>query len=384
MIVLLVLFWIHDINYHWMLLAIKYVSYQTDCLRGNLMEVLSSKERFNNYLRGKKVDRLPAMPFIWTLASKVSGISAIDQRRSAENEAKCQIDSYRRFKQDSITIEYGLHGIGRALGSGLSNPENAVPSVMDPILKSLDNLDTLSLDDISITKDSYLQQHYRASEIILDEIGEEIILSIMIAGPFTAASSIFSPDKLLRTIRKDVENTHRLLDFCTDALIEVVETFSNLGQPLAFILCDPVASGTMLSRKQFEEFVEPYTKKLNQKIHSLGHLIFYHICGDSTPILKNMANTGVDFISVDHNVDLAVAKELIGDKNGLIGNVDPISVFLMASKEEIDSAVKECFEKASDSPKGFLVASGCDLPPEVPLENIEYFMEAAKKYGCVQ
>lgn len=93
----------------------------------------------------------------------------------------------------------------------------------------------------------------------------------------------------------------------------------------------------MLSRKQFEEFVEPYTKKLNERIHSLGHLIFYHICGDSTPILKNMANTGVDFISVDHNVDLAVAKEL-----------------------------------------------RCDLPPEVPLENIEYFMEAAKQYGRVK
>ena len=40
-----------------------------------------------------------------------------------------------------------------------------------------------------------------------------------------------------------------------------------------------------------------------------------------------------------------------------------------------------CLQKAWDSPNGYILASGCDLSGQVKLENIEAFMNAARKYG---
>ena len=37
--------------------------------------------------------------------------------------------------------------------------------------------------------------------------------------------------------------------------------------------------------------------------------------------------------------------------------------------------------QAWDSPNGYILASGCDLFGQVKLENIEAFMNAARKYG---
>ena len=47
----------------------------------------------------------------------------------------------------------------------------------------------------------------------------------------------------------------------------------------------------------------------------------------------------------------------------------------------MEEAVKVCLRKAWDSPNGYILASGCDLSGNVPLENIETFMNAARKYG---
>ena len=65
----------------------------------------------------------------------------------------------------------------------------------------------------------------------------------------------------------------------------------------------------------------------------------------------------------------------------ILGNVAPGDYFIQGTKEEMDAAVKRCLQKAWDSPNGYILASGCDLSGQVKLENIEAFMNAARKYG---
>ncbi len=38
-------------------------------------------------------------------------------------------------------------------------------------------------------------------------------------------------------------------------------------------------------------------------------------------------------------------------------------------------------EKVADSPKGYVVGSGCDIPGGAPVENIKAMIEATKKYS---
>ena len=35
----------------------------------------------------------------------------------------------------------------------------------------------------------------------------------------------------------------------------------------------------------------------------------------------------------------------------------------------------------ADSPNGYIVSTGCDIPVDAPLENIYAFMDAVREYG---
>lgn len=347
------------------------------------LDQMTPKERMAGFKSGQDIDRIPAMPFISTVASKVAGMTHRERRNSAENTAKAQIVAYERFGHDSISVDYGLHGVGIALGSTISDPEDAPPAIVDFVLKDLKNIDQLDMSKVELKNDDRFQRHYHAAEILLNKLGDECNIGITITGVFTAAASIYPTELLLRAIRKDPENTHKLMRFCTESLRTVYLEFAKLG--VGFSLCDPVASGTILQRRQYQEFVKPYTTELVDALHKSGAAVSYHICGDSSSIMEDMLETGVDNISLDNIVDMEMAKTKIGDRICLVGNIDPVGVFMLGEVhdgiDDMDEAVKTCFRKTYDSPQGFIIASGCDLPKDVPLENIERFMTAARKYG---
>ena len=106
---------------------------------------MTPKERMAGFFSGKDIDRIPILPFVTAVSGKAIGMTHREKRSSAENLFKCQSACYERFGHDSISVEYGLHGIGTAMGSVTNNPENNVPAIMDHYLKNLNDLDRKSV-----------------------------------------------------------------------------------------------------------------------------------------------------------------------------------------------------------------------------------------------
>ena len=75
------------------------------------------------------------------------------------------------------------------------------------------------------------------------------------------------------------------------------------------------------------------------------------------------------------------AKGYVGDKLPIVGNVDPVEVMMLGSIEDVYKAVRCCIEDAYDSPKGYLLSTGCGIPINSPIENIDALMDAGRKYG---
>lgn len=48
-----------------------------------------------------------------------------------------------------------------------------------------------------------------------------------------------------------------------------------------------------------------------------------HICGNMTPVLELMADTVADILELDSKVNLATAKQRVGHRVCLMGNLDP-------------------------------------------------------------
>jgi len=341
---------------------------------------MTPKERMAGFFAGTDIDRIPALPFITAVSGKVIGMSHREKRSSAQNLFLCQTSCYERFGHDSISVEYGLHGIGTAMGSVTNNPENNVPAIMDHYLKNLDDLDAkLDLDKISRKNDPWSQMNYEMAQMTIDKYGHEVGVSLSTPGPITAASSLYPIDKLLRASRKKPEKVHELLRFTTDAIKLLAKEFMDGGVGIS--LCDPVASGTIMNEKSYREFVLPYTQEIIQFIHDYGKSVTYHVCGNTTALTEVMVETGCNVLSIDNRVNLEDTKKRVGDKVAIIGNVDPVTVMMQGTPANVDAAVKECFRQGWDNPRKYMISTGCGIPIDSPVENIDAFMAAARKYG---
>lgn len=340
---------------------------------------MTPNERLTAFMTGKPMDRLLAIPVACSMSGLALGMTHKEKRSSAENEALAQIACYERFGNDLMVVEYGLHGVGAALGSKMSDPEDSVPAILSYALEDLNDVHTLDMSKLELKNDKAFQLHLEAAEIITQKIGHEVSTGVLISGPFTAAASIYKTENLLRATRKNPEQLHKLIDFCNEGLKMICREFIKKG--CLILLCDPIASGTILNKKQYQEFVLPYTIELMKDIHEANGMVCYHICGDTTAIVKEMVKSGCDMMSIDNRVDLEYTKNKVGNKVPILGNVDPVETLILGTPEDVDNAVKACIQKAYDSPCGYILASGCDLSGSVPLENIDQFMTSARKYG---
>lgn len=342
---------------------------------------MTPKERMAGFFSGKEIDRIPILPFVTAVSGKVIGMTHREKRSSAKNLFLCQSACYERFGHDSISVEYGLHGIGTAMGSKTNDPENNVPAIMEHYLKDLKELDSkLDLSRIERRHDPWAQMNYEMAQMILDKHGEEVGVSLSTPGPITAASSLYPIEKLLRATRKDTEHVHQLLRFTTDAIMLLAKEFMDGGVGIS--LCDPVASGTILNERTYREFVLPYTKEIIDFIHGYGKSVTYHVCGNTTALTESMVESGCNVLSIDNRVSLEDTKKRVGDRIVLMGNVDPISAMMQGTTEDVDQAVKTCFRQGWDNPKGYLLSTGCGIPIDTPVENIDAFMTAGRKYGA--
>ncbi|MDF2928414.1 MAG: uroporphyrinogen decarboxylase [Anaerospora sp.] len=64
-----------------------------------------------------------------------------------------------------------------------------------------------------------------------------------------------------------------------------------------------------------------------------------------------------------------------------MGNVDPGGIMYSGSPQDVRLKTLEGILEAYDSPKGYVVMSGCSLPVETPLENIQMMMDTVREVG---
>ncbi len=88
-----------------------------------------------------------------------------------------------------------------------------------------------------------------------------------------------------------------------------------------------------------------------------------------------MAQSGVDIISVDWTVDMAVARQRLGASIGVQGNLDPCVLF--GSKELIRDRIFDTMHKAGN--QGHILNLGHGVLQNTPEENVAFFFETVKQ-----
>ena len=280
------------------------------------------------------------------------------------------------FKPDGLFPLMDLSVEANALGRYTIFPERESATV------SRDHFDMEDLDsvkEINISSDTRLLGYVETLKLMRIGLPSNILRGAYVTGPYTLSALLMGADDAAMATVMDTEKLHKICRFMTEKILEYVRLLIASG---AQMICILEPSAVMLGPEQFEEFSSRYVHQIVESCRYADISTIYHICGNTMHLIKKMAESGVDALSLDSpeiGVDLHAAAEQISQDIMIIGNISPIGSILNGSPEEVEEEVVQLLNKMEPFPN-FVLSTGCDLPQEVPIENIQGFMRAGREY----
>ncbi len=332
-------------------------------------------ERRKAIREGRDYDRIPCVPFMSEFKCVLTGTSVWDFWHDPRKMADAEIAVFNRYGCDRIVIGPNTRGITEALGGRFIYPEKGVPFADKPLIQDYRQLDDMGVVDAK--KSARIQTFAEEAEILAKDAGSIVPLEISIGGPFTIASNLRGVEILLRDCRKCPEEVHKLMRIITESQKSCIDMAAEYGFGIA--MADPVANPALIGPKMYEKFVYPYTKELTDYVlRQTRERVSLHMCGKTYSIWKYLCEYELNELSLDNIIDLERAVEELGDKVPIAGNVDPVEIVMNGTKEEIFQAVRSCIGTGRKAKKGYVLATGCDVPDTTLPVKIDWMMDAAR------
>jgi uroporphyrinogen decarboxylase len=272
-----------------------------------------------------------------------------------------------RFEPDAVFLMMDLSLEAGALGLSIQYPLYQPPTVQDHPVRSLQDLEGIRKADI--LDDVRIQGHIKALELLGKTL--DIPKGVYVSGPFTLAGLLMGTSEVAIATITEPDFLHCLVEFCKDICLRYAKALEDAGADIIAIL-EPTA--TLLSPESFSTFCGGYVQGI---IRELSPVSVLHVCGAASHLIKEMAATGADGLSLDAPVDLCQAAREVPPDVVVIGNIDPVRVITQESPEGVSKATRELVDEMRPH-RNFILSTGCDIPYEAPFPNIDAFMKEGR------
>ncbi len=330
-------------------------------------------------LEGTPLDPPPVLPMATFSAAHLAGIPVREARHDADLMARCLLEALEKCGYDGIYAgwESSFNLVAAALGCGLSDPPDDVPSVDRPLLAG-DPPDPDLVDPGRVDRDPGVALHAEVARIIREKVGETHLVFAYVPGPFTLAGLLLGSDRLLLETAQDPDLVAGIVEKAKEACFRFARSRAEAGGDV-LVVADPLASSSVIGPAMFRRFAKgPLTSLLGAIAGELGKVPSLHICGRTTPILSDMAETGARILELDHAVDMNKAASEVPAEIVLQGNLDP-ALLLSGPKEKIRDAAIQAMEACKGRP--FILSTGCEVALRTPLEHYLELIDAGRA-GC--
>ena len=146
---------------------------------------------------------------------------------------------------------------------------------------------------------------------------------------------------------------------------------------------DSVANMSVISPAHFQEFILPHMKTLCDELHHYDPevRIYCHICGNVLPVMDLLVDAGLDCIGPMDPLGGFSAKEArqaVGSRVSLMGGVNTLT-FLNGAPDQVAREARECLKVFGKT--GYILGSGCVVPPGTKKENLLALRAEAERSG---
>jgi uroporphyrinogen decarboxylase len=350
-------------------------------LRGRWTE-LSSIERVITAFRHKEPDRVPVTPILCAGARQIKGISFPDFATDAEKAADVYCSGFEFVGGDLLILLWDLSVEAADFGQKVIYPENSTarPDYENPAIRDVDDYGKIKPIDFSQAR--RMQEFVRLCRIMVRRMGLRAVIGGFVFGPLGVLGMMRGAERMYRDCVLHTKQVRRACEAVTQTLIEFTEAQIETG--VSAVAIDTLyASANGLSKALWEEIEAPFVREISRTIKKNGLSVAIHNCGHDLYFDAQIRAMEPDAISFAHLPDDCKTpkelKERYGDQVTLIGYV-PTPLLVEGTPEEVMSACREQIDVlARDG--GYILAPGCEYPPNIPLTNAFSLIKAAEIYG---
>lgn len=331
---------------------------------------MNGRERVLALLESRPVDRLPLMPITMQFASDFIGARYYDYAMDFRTLVEGQIRVAEEFGFDYVNCMSDPAREAADCGAVVEYFENQPAAFVESRSRLADKCELLKLKIPDPLGGGRMHNAIKALALYNEKLRGEKLIEGWIEGPIAEGADLRGINAIMLDFFDDPKFIHDLFAFVVAMELRYAREQVAAGADMIGI-GDAVAS--LVGPDIYEEFVWPYEKQLVDGIHSFGAKVRLHICGNTRALLGKIGDLGCDVVDLDSLSPIAEARGKTGEKQVLLGNIDPVRVLRNQKPDSIREAVAQCHREAGAR---FIVAAGCEVPRDTPHENLKALCES--------
>ena len=337
---------------------------------------MNGYERCMAAIKGQPVDRLPVDLHTFLMCAQDSGMGYDEFVRDGAAMARMQLALWREFGHDMLLVENGTAALAEALGCQVACRPDGPPVVEKPLIGEPEEIPGLKIPE-NFWDSPMLRANLEAVGRLREVLGDQaFVMGRGDQGPFSLASQLYGMERLLMELMDEEQtgNILKLVEFCTQACIQYQSRLLQAGAH-GTSMGDSMAGPDVLSPSMYREFAMWAEEKVIHGIHGQGGIISLHICGNATPILRQLCGLGADILEIDEKTDLNKALWEARGKCALLGQISP-TLLRNGRAAEIAAEVERTVETAGgQTATGLILGPGCALAGDTPKENVKLLVQ---------
>ncbi len=358
-------------------------------------------QRLNRILKAvalKKPDRTPVVLEYSGFAAYVTQTPMASFLRSPQTNIDTMIQAFQRVG-DGDAINYGAfwpYGLcndfmAKVRVPGVDLPNNEMWQVVETQLMDRHDYDRI-LDHGWM---HFFQKMMR--ERILNDVPAEYLppqrqsvdvraewqtigVPVLSGGDITTPIELLCGARSLTEFMLDLIEIPHKVEAAMDAILphlahKIIRRAKSLGYPLVW-LGGWRSAPYLISPTMWNQFVWPYFRKLVFEVVDAGLIALLHLDSDWTRELERFKELprAKCIMALDGETDIFKAREILDDHMCLMGDV-PASMLFLKNPDEVYAYCARLIRQLG--PRGYILQSGCDIPANAKLENVQAMVAAA-------
>ena len=335
----------------------------------------SGKDLLYRVFKRQIIDRPCWILYSGLHAGSLMGYDSFEMLKDEEKLLASILAAHALYSPDGLPIIFDLQLEAEILGCELAWNSKLVPIIKSHPLEATKTFFPL----IPRADQGRLPLVLNVAKRLKTLIGNETALYGLVTGPLTLAFQLRGM-LIFMDMFEDEAYFMKLINYCSRVCARIADFYISAEVDVIGVV-DPLIS--QITPDIFEKYLSDEFKRMFSNLRSRNMFSSLIVCGNASGNIESMAKTYPDCISVDGSIDIEELKYVSKKYNTIFsGNIPVSSTLIFGNQRDNHKYAIGLIEEMGYN--NFILAPGCDLPYDVPRENIIGLSQVVQNFAAVK